>query len=291
MSHKVLISVIIPVYNESSNRAHLVRLAQELSDQYQGLVEMIISDSGSSDDLIESLKGIDQIRISKSIEKNPVPAARSFINGARLARGTWLVLMPCDLVPDPKCFEEILKVSQSSVDYGFFRKKYLDQNLLLTLQGLILNWIRAGRQRQFVWTNMPFFRRDLLPCFSTNGFLDDLMLSDRLRTGHFKCHQSRQFVFVSSRRYTRSGVVRQQFRNALVLILYRTLKIDPLQLAKIYQGKASIGDILRMLELVFKSRISLREVVKKFTWGPDKHFKRAISETAEVRLVRSSTSE
>jgi len=97
------LSIVIPVYNEEDNIAPLVKRITEAMSGWQGTVEILFVDDGSSDRTLELLKKAQasdaRIRIAhfrKNLGQTAAMAA-----GFRLARGEAVATLDADLQNDP----------------------------------------------------------------------------------------------------------------------------------------------------------------------------------------------
>ena len=97
------LSIVIPVYNEEGNIGPLVERITEAMSGWQGTVEILFVDDGSSDRTLDLLKqaqaGDARIRIAH-FEKNLGQTA-AMAAGFRLARGEVVATLDADLQNDP----------------------------------------------------------------------------------------------------------------------------------------------------------------------------------------------
>ncbi|MEJ2009355.1 MAG: glycosyltransferase family 2 protein [Acidobacteriota bacterium] len=97
------LSIVIPVYNEEDNIGPLTQRIAEAMSQWQGTVEILYIDDGSSDrtlDLLKKAQASDpRIRIAH-FQKNMGQTA-AMAAGFRLARGQAIATIDADLQNDP----------------------------------------------------------------------------------------------------------------------------------------------------------------------------------------------
>ncbi len=97
------LSIVIPVYNEEDNIGSLVARLKEAMSGWEGSVEILFVDDGSSDRTLELLKeaqaGDARVRIAHFHRNMGQTAAMAA--GFRLARGEAIVTIDADLQNDP----------------------------------------------------------------------------------------------------------------------------------------------------------------------------------------------
>ena len=97
------LSIVIPVYNEAGNIGPLVERLKEAMSGWEGTVEILFVDDGSSDRTLDLLKeaqvGDARIRIAHFHRNMGQTAAMAA--GFRLARGEVIVTLDADLQNDP----------------------------------------------------------------------------------------------------------------------------------------------------------------------------------------------
>lgn len=97
------LSIVIPVYNEEDNISVLVRRVTEAMSHWQGTVEILFVDDGSSDQTLNLLKKAQssdaRIRIAR-FQRNLGQTA-AMAAGFRLAKGDAIATIDADLQNDP----------------------------------------------------------------------------------------------------------------------------------------------------------------------------------------------
>lgn len=122
-SAEPLLSVIIPVFNQSRLTIGCLNSIKDVFEQSQLSVEVIVVDDASTDDTKEVLKQFTGIRTVTN-EKN-VGFIASCNHGAAVARGEYLLFLNNDTTLRPQCFEEILGTFTLKPDAGLVGAKLL----------------------------------------------------------------------------------------------------------------------------------------------------------------------
>ena len=232
-----MISVIVPVYNESEFIEPFLERLAELN----GDAEFIFVDDSSDDSTCASiqnyearLSGMQLLTINS--HKGMAPGNNA---GAKTATGDVLWFLPADCLPPPNALELIEQTLHNTTAIGgAYFKHYTSGSLFMKCGEFYLNNLRFQRAGNVVSTNGIFLRRetfDKLGGFTEHGFLDDVLLSDRLKKiGRLAV--IKQPLIVSSRRYERDGISKRIINNLLIVLLYR-LGRSPEQLKNLYSKK------------------------------------------------------
>ncbi len=217
-------SVIIPVLNEGALAAKPLPGLAVLRD-----AEIIAVDGGSDDGTPEALRA-SGIRVLTGGRGR----GRQCNLGASAARGDVLLFLHADtLLPANaltllrKCFEE------DRVRAGRFRLRFDDPHPVLK----IYSWFTRFETPltsfgdQCLAIRRDFFRE--LGGFPDWPLLEDVHFFRRLR-GRVKIRVFPGEAVTSARRYRENGVIRQQWRNGLILFRY-LLGTSPEDLARTYE--------------------------------------------------------
>jgi len=106
MNKTPIVSVVIPAYNEAT---YIDRLLEALSKQRFERFEVIVSDAQSKDGTEEVVKSFTGKLDIKFIEAAPKGPAFGRNQGAKHARGEWLLFLDADVdLPDPYFIEKLL---------------------------------------------------------------------------------------------------------------------------------------------------------------------------------------
>lgn len=149
-----MLSIIIPVYNESANLPvllkHLLRSAKAPE-----LLEILVVDGGSTDDtpaLGEKFKAAN--RVNLQLLQSGKGRAKQMNTGARAARGSILYFLHADSFP-PKHFDQHIRDEvEKGNPAGCFRMQFDSKHWWLRLASYLtkFNWraSRGGDQSQFI---------------------------------------------------------------------------------------------------------------------------------------------
>lgn len=226
----IMISVIIPCLNEKD---FIGRLLDDLAGQHFQDFEVIVSDSGSSDNTLHVAgKYSDKLLINTVVAKEKgVSLARN--NGAGKAKGEWLLFLDADVSLPPNFLESSLKEIKSKKLTVASNKFKPDSNSLLDRLG-----------SSFVYGYMLLFSRSKWPmaggsCIwikrhlhdAINGFDDRLAQAEDLEYlqravkngGYFRYIKSVSLT-VSLRRFRQHGRLKMIYRYVKVEIYRFTHK-------------------------------------------------------------------
>ena len=103
MRNKVLVSVIIPCYNEEKD---IVKCLESLNNQSYKNIEIIIVDDGSTDRSLEVIKQFLKVRVLKQEHRGP---GRARNLGAKNAKGEILIFIDSDMTFDTNYVENLIK--------------------------------------------------------------------------------------------------------------------------------------------------------------------------------------
>jgi rSAM/selenodomain-associated transferase 2 len=198
------ISVIIPTLNEECDIAQTLRLLREHRPR-----EIIVVDGGSTDATCQRASEADLL-----IHSGP-GRAEQMNRGAELARGDILLFLHADCFLEPGALLEVEdRLRLPRVSAGCFTMSVRASGSLYRLLGscatarVRLTGLAYGDQGLFL--RRELFRR--LGGFPPLAFMEDVFFSRRLR----RCGQVAvvpKRIFVSARRWQRTGLIRQTLRN------------------------------------------------------------------------------
>lgn len=225
----VTISAVIPMYQESRHARACVQRALD-----QGFSEVIAVDGGSTDGTLDILAEFSEAVIRRS---SPVADRGTQMNiGAAAASGDVLLFLHADLILPETAGDLIGRAISAGYRAGGFYKSYATRHYGLRIYQALLNRLYLRDGRGLVGSNAMFVERALfetLGGFSQEGFLEDVILADRLAAAG-PLAVIRQPVTVSPRWYLERGVLRQIGINARVMFGYRVLKQPPSRLKTLY---------------------------------------------------------
>lgn len=224
----VIVSIIIPTYNESRSIGSCLHRLQILRGKG---FEIIVSDGGSSDgtasetvDLVDhsicSLKG-------RSQQMN---------NGSLVASGKWLLFLHADTVL-PDSIEEWLKqLEHSKKKWGFFRLRLSGLSALFRLIEAMIN-VRSTLSLVATGDQCLFVRNDLfreIGLFADIPLMEDVAISKTLRKRSKPMVWSDP-VITSSRRWEQKGIVKTVLLMWGLRFAY-FIGVNPDKLVKVYHG-------------------------------------------------------
>jgi rSAM/selenodomain-associated transferase 2 len=218
------VSVIIPTLNEAGAIRETIRTVRR-----QRPAEILIADGGSTDATLAEAQDADTVLSTLRGRATQMNAA------AARARGDVLLFLHADCLLEPGALLEAESLLRHGrVAAGCFR-------MCVRASGVAYRTIDAVATARVRLTGIVygdqglFLRRNLfdrLGGFPSVGFMEDVVFSQRLcRLGHIIVGRRR--IFVSPRRWQRTGVVRQTVRN-WALVALAALGIPPDRLAKFY---------------------------------------------------------
>ena len=220
----MLISVIIPTLNEAACIATAVATLRR-----QAPAEIIVADGGSDDGTRELAQDADRVVVA------PLGRAAQMNAGAAVAQGEHFLFVHADCM--------LAAGALSAIDRALRRPQIIAGclSMCVAAPGCAYRMIEAAASARVRLTGIVygdqglFVRRDdfrRLGGFSDARFMEDVFISQRLR------RQGRiivlpQRIFVSPRRWQKTGVVRQTLRNWTLTAL-ALAGASPDQLARYY---------------------------------------------------------
>lgn len=220
----IMISVIIPVYNEEN----IIRNALEILP-YSNNLEVIIADGGSSDKTV------------KFAEQYPVKViccvknrAAQMNEGANFAKGEILLFLHADCFLEAGSLEEI----RCRLDKGYVGgclSQRIDSKKIIYRSIEASGNIRARLSKVFYGDQAIFVRKDVF--FRMGGFSDmkifeDIIFSKRLKKQGRVCIINKR-IYSSPRRWENKGILKATFIN-WIMTIGLLLGISPSALEKLY---------------------------------------------------------
>lgn len=164
----VLVSVVIPLFNELDNVEPLVR---QVGDVFHGLPaydhELLLVDDGSSDgtgerigDLAAAGPAVRPVRFDRNYGQSA-----ALVAGMRLARGDLIITLDGDLQNDPRDIPAVLdglKVSDAVFGYRVGRKDSWLKRVSSRIANRVRNWVLQDGVRD-TGCGLKGFRRAVLP--------------------------------------------------------------------------------------------------------------------------------
>lgn len=221
---KFMISVIIPTLNEEN----YIGKSLEILQRHQLVSEIIVSDGGSKDKTCEVAKSFRKVKWLSSERGR----GRQMNNGAAAADSEILFFLHADSQVCPQAIDSIPGVLNENIA-GSCYLKFDSDNIILNFYSLMskanINLFTYGDQGLFLMKDT--FNK--LGGFPEIPIMEDYEMTLRLRkNGNFI--KLKHPVITSARRFERNGVVKQQIKNILLVIMYK-LGFTPAFISRFYK--------------------------------------------------------
>jgi rSAM/selenodomain-associated transferase 2 len=226
------LSVIIPTLNEA---AALPALLADLRPLGPALEEIIIADGGSSDATRSVARKAGAVVVSSRRGR-----ARQLNEGARAARGDWLLFLHADSRLDAEARLALLRALQDpSVIAAVFRFR-------IDLPSSWKRFIEWGQRVRERLSGLAYGDQGLLvrrDCFTAVGgypdlpLMEDVVLVQRLSRRH-RVARLPAGLLTSGRRYREHGVLRTWLTHSLLIALF-AVGFSPARLARWRNGLVS----------------------------------------------------
>lgn len=211
----MMLSVIIPAYNESE---HIVGLVEYLKCKMEdGEGEIIVSDGGSLDNTMALAAGAGAIAVS-----SPVKGRAGQMNHAvSLARGDVYYFVHADTRPPQSFAQDIREAIAQGYDCGSYRFRFDRNKGMLRLNSFFTRFnylfFRGGDQSIFVtkdlWQKVGPYKEKML-------IMEDYDFLARIwKAGRFRLIP--KDTIVSARKYDTNSWLRVQLANLKVVRMYR----------------------------------------------------------------------
>ena len=226
MSGKVLVSIIIPVLNESVSIENCLRPLQHLrGDGYQ----IIAADGGSDDGSVDLLTPL----VDTVVSCNP-GRGNQMNAGAAQAVGQWLLFLHADTyLPGTSQIKTVL--TETSRLWGFFPVRLSGSHFMFRIIERAISW-RSQLSSVATGDQGIFIRKDIFTQvggFPSVALMEDVAMSKRLRKkGSPLCWP--EPVMTSSRRWEQYGIFKTVFLMWRLRFLY-FLGIRPEKLQQLYR--------------------------------------------------------
>jgi len=223
-SSRISASIIIPVFNESSELGStLEKLTQSLQGNFD--IEIILSDGGSTDNSPEIAKHYPCRVINTSTGR-----ASQMNTASAQARGDWLVFLHADSeLPDN--WQDQLRQSNQ---WGFFPVKLSAEHWPLRIVESLIN-LRSRLSKVATGDQGLYFRRSF---FEELGGYPDIPIMEDVAISKLARQKTAPSigiypVMTSSRRWQQHGIIKTVFLMWSLRLAY-FLGIDPVRLHRIY---------------------------------------------------------
>ncbi len=225
MTHRALISIVIPTLNEEDVLGPTLDALQRQDPS----VEIIVVDGHSTDDTFECARAA-----GATVLKAPRGRASQLNRGAEAAEGNMYLFLHADTLLPPNGLATIRNtLAEPEATAGIFRLQFDQSSPLLRFYSWCTRW---------PWIRLCFGDRGLFvtrSAFEAVGGYPDWPLFEDLELAA-RLHEHGGFRFVdtavttSARRFQRNGILTQQLRN-LYLWLHYVCNADPERVAHLYR--------------------------------------------------------
>lgn len=228
----MMLSIIIPVYNEQENLVKRLSYLCEYTNKYP--IEIIVANSPESIDET----GIICKEISKvtHIDCNKKGRAAQMNAGAKIAKGEIFLFLHADVILPEDFYEQITLAVKNGFKAGFFAYKFDKKSALLKFNSSFTKndglFAGGGDQCQFftkeTFENLKGYNEDFC-------IMEDFEMIDRIRNQKipYKIIQSK--ATVSARKYDNNSWLKVNLINGYVFMKYK-LGVHPTKLRKTYKS-------------------------------------------------------
>ncbi|WP_439128689.1 TIGR04283 family arsenosugar biosynthesis glycosyltransferase [Polaribacter sp.] len=228
----MLLSIIIPVYNEQANLTKGLSFLCEQANKYT--IEIIVSNSPeTSDNSLQICKNYAKVSVFNAPKKGRA-AQMNF--GASKATGSVLLFLHADVQLPLDFYEQVKNAINNGNNAGFFAYKFDRETPFLKFSSNFTkrNGLFAGGGDQCQFFTKHTFK-------ALNGFnedfciMEDFEMIDRVRKQKipFKIIQSK--ATVSARKYQDNSWLKVNIINGIVFLKYK-LGAHPIKLRKTYRA-------------------------------------------------------
>jgi len=208
----MLLSIIIPTYNEEKHIGKLLSYLKGRSD-----LEVIVVDCGSTDRTLSIANGYDVAVLSAP----KIGRAQQMNYAAQSANGDVFYFLHCDTLPPKNFLSHIKMALDSGADLGCFRFKFDSKNWLLKVNAFFTRfdklWCRGGDQSLFmkrvVFEQIGGFDESF-------AIMEDYDIIIRARK-RFKFQIMPDYVVVSARKYIDNSYWRVMYANFIAFRMFQ----------------------------------------------------------------------
>lgn len=228
----MLISVIIPVYNEEAALGKLIPHIRERAGSTP--IEIIISDGGSTDNSCIVAQNLGAIVIKKAF----LNRARQLNAGAEAAKGDLLYFLHADSsLPSP--FADIIRsFYEKKNGAGCFRLTFDHQHWLINFS----SWLTRFNMKSYQFGDQSFYvSRNIFN--RLNGYDESLLIMEDIDI----VDRARKFtslvimphnIITSARKYLKHGVIKTEWTHIIVYFMF-LLRMDQQRIVRVYKKMLS----------------------------------------------------
>jgi rSAM/selenodomain-associated transferase 2 len=231
MKDEIILSIVIPVLNESRNINSVIENISSQQCEYK--YEVIVVDADPEGSTIKCIQEADVVKITAGRGR-----AHQMNAGAEIARGDILLFLHADTVL-PK--DALSKISQILSDDKYVAGAF---DLWIDSDKFLLKFISARASWRSRFNRIPygdqaiFIRKDYfekIGRYNEIPIMEDVDLMRRIKKDGKKIHIFRDKVKTSPRRWEKEGVFYTTIRNQILIALYY-LGVSPYKLVKFYRS-------------------------------------------------------
>ena len=200
------ISIIIPVYNESSSISVLLYQLTNFKDK----CEIIFVDGGSSDDTVAQIEAMGFLAIVSPKKGR----ANQMNHGAALSGGEILWFLHADSLLPQNPFKQIMEAVESGHKIGCFRLKFDTSSPLMKFTAFCSNNIRTVLRNITFGDQGIFIVRELfekLGGYADMPLMEDFQLSLDVKKAGYRVKLLKGKITTSERRYKKYGRIKTIF--------------------------------------------------------------------------------
>lgn len=228
----MLLSIIIPVYNEQENLVKRLSFLCEKANKNP--IEIIVANSPETSD--DSPKVCNQHHKVTFLNCNRKGRAAQMNAGAKIAKGKTVLFLHADVCLPEDFYYQIKKAIQNNFKAGFFAYQFDKKSALLNFNSKFTTndglFAGGGDQCQFftkeTFENLGGFNEEFC-------IMEDFEMIDRVRKQNIPFTIIQSKATVSARKYETNSWLKVNLINGYVFLKYK-LGVHPTKLRKSYKS-------------------------------------------------------
>ena len=228
----MLISVIIPVYNEQENLVKRLSFLCEQANKFP--IEIIVSNSPeTSDNSPKICKNFDKVKYLQSDKKG---RSAQMNYAASIAKGAVFLFLHADIQLPEDFYNQVIRCISNGNKAGFFAYRFDKETFLLNVNSKFTTkdgfFAGGGDQCQF-FTKEVF--RELKGYNEEFCIMEDFEMIDRVRKDKIPYSIIQSKAIASARKYENNSWLKVNLINGYVFLKYK-LGAHPKKLRKTYKS-------------------------------------------------------